>query len=128
MRRRSPREKVYLRNYPIDYLLYKRDKDFKYIHPNKLKTWLAFAKATRKAREKSFEDVIDSVIDEMKGKKFKVEERRVVELPKSEIVKLKIEAMRKGINPKWVDILARSIEEIEGEEVKKEVSRVYIPR
>lgn len=116
VRRRKPVETVYIRNYPKDYKLYKQTGDFKYIHPNKLMTWLAFAEAAREARGKSLEEVIANVVKRMKGKKFKEEERKLM-LPEDEIIKLKIQAMNKGIDPAWVDILCKKsdkkIEDIE---------------
>lgn len=119
VRRRSPRETVYLRDYPIDYKLYRETGDFSSIHPNKLRTWLEFAKAARESRGKSFEEVVENVKRKLKGKKFKKESRRVVYLSEEEIIKLKIDAMNKGIDPRWVDILAKPIRERKEEEGKE---------
>jgi len=122
VRRKKPVETVYIRDYPKDYKLYKQTGDFKYIHPNKLKTWIAFAEAAREARGKSLEDVIANVIKRMKGKKFKEEERKPILLSEKEIIKLKIQALNKGIDPTWVSILCRrkrKIEKIEDIEKKR---------
>lgn len=110
VRRRKPVEKVYIRNYPKDYKLYKLTGDFKYIHPNKLKTWIAFAKAAIEMRGRPLEDVIANVIKQMKGKKFKEEEKRKILLSEDEIVKLKIQAINKGVDPKWIDVLCEKRE------------------
>ncbi len=101
------RSKVYIRKEPEDYKKYQMTGDFSHIHPNKLKTWLAFAESAVKARDGALEDVVESVIENMSGKKFKKEERKVMELSKEEILNLKIQALNKGIPPEYVDILAK---------------------
>ena len=104
VKRKNPNEVVYPRRYPRDYEEYhNRGKDIGAIHPNKLKTWLKFAEAARKARGKSFEEMIYTIKKEMGGKRFK--ERRKILVSPEEMEELKIQALMRGIEPRWVDIL-----------------------
>lgn len=98
--------KPYVRDYPSDYEKYHKTKDFSAVHPNKLKTWLIFAKAAQKARGKSLEDVVYAVKQTMSGIKIKEKKQKVYNLSYEEILDLKYQAIRKGIDPRYVDILA----------------------
>ena len=102
VKRKKPNEIVYARRYPRDYKEY-HEGNLDSVHPNKLKTWLRFGKAAIKARDKTFEDVIETVIREMKGKKIAIREKRY--LPQEDIDELKFQAFLKGIDPGWVGIL-----------------------
>jgi len=107
VKRKAPMERVYLRDYPIDYELYRKTGDFRYIHPNKLRVWIRFAEAAVEKRGRKFEEVIENVKRKMSGIKVKKDEIRQIVLPQDEFIRLKIDAMNRGIDPKWVDILAK---------------------
>ena len=107
MKRKTPVERVYLRDYPIDYELYRKTGDFRYIHPNKLKVWIRFAEASVEKRGRKFEEVIENVKRKMSGIKVRKDETRQIVLPQDEFIRLKIDAVNRGIDPRWVDILAK---------------------
>jgi len=107
VKRKTPVERVYLRDYPIDYELYRKTGDFRYIHPNKLKVWIRFAEAAVEKRGRKFEEVIENVKCKMSGIKVRKDEISQIVLPQDEFIRLKIDAMNRGIDPRWVDILAK---------------------
>jgi len=103
--RRKPRLKIYLRRYPRDLKEYKETKDFGKIHLNKLKAWEKFSEAAIEKRGETLEDVVENVIRRLRGKKFKKDIDRRVRLDYKDILRLRIKAINKGTNPRWIDIL-----------------------
>jgi len=87
---------VYVRDYPKDYKTGE-------VHPNKLKTWLAFSEATTEMRGKKYEDIIENVIRKMAGKKFKAEIRPKKKVSWRDYFWLKVQAANKGVDPDLVD-------------------------
>lgn len=80
------------------------------VHPNKVKSWLAFSVASGKARGKSMEDVIQSVSDEMKGKAFKKDKPRV-QVTEEEYQDLLIQAINKRHSEKELNMLVEVVAE-----------------
>ena len=122
VKREKPEVTIYIRKYPKDYKEYHEREDFGSVHPNKLRTWLEFAKAAKAARGKKFEDVIYSVMKRMRGKKYTTYKPKYILMDDDEIRKLKVEAFMKGINPRWVDILTRPKKVREGK--KEEIFQI----
>jgi len=105
--RRRPKLTVYLRDYPEDYRKYHETNDFGFINPNKLQTWIVFAKESVSARGKSFEELIEGKL-QLRGIRIKSMPEpgpKKVALSEQEIIWLKIEAIKRGVPPSIVDKL-----------------------
>ena len=100
----SRKNKLYVREYPEDYKKFKETGDYSYIHPNKLKTWVEFSKSAIAARGKTIEDVVFSIIENMKDKHYKAPKGKIAVTVK-EYAELKMQAFNKGLNMKVIDDL-----------------------
>ena len=98
--------KVYVRRYPRDYVAWNASRDLSKVHPNKIKTWIAFGEVARKVRGKDYDTVIQTFIKELSGKRFK-EERKSIPVSYEDYLGLKLQAMERGISHRWIDILVR---------------------
>jgi len=96
---------VYIRKYPRDYKLWNKTKDPRYIHPNKLKTWLGLAEVGQKVRGADYDTVMLTFISELRGRKYKPEKPPSI-LPLKDFIGLKLQAVEKGLGEKVVDQLA----------------------
>lgn len=67
------------------------------VHENKVKSWLALSEASHNAAGKTMEEVIQAVIDEMKGVTFKSDKERT-EVSQEEYESLLIQCAKKGIS------------------------------
>ena len=113
--------KVYVRRYPKDYAAWNTNKDLSKVHPNKIKTWIAFGEVARKVRGKDYDTVIRTFIEELSGRKFK-EERRPTLVSYEDYLGLKLQAMERGISRRWIDILVRP--EAKKPEEKEKIERL----
>ncbi len=90
------------------------------VHPNKVRSWLALAEASISARGKTMEDVIQSVLDEMSGKKFKANKPKIQVTPR-EYSELMRQCMNKSVSRRVLDNLVEVVEPQEGAEVEEVV-------
>lgn len=96
---------VYIRRYPRDYKMWNKTRDPRYIHPNKLKTWVGLAEVARKARGGDYDTVMLTIISELRGRKYRPEKPPKI-IPLKEFIGLKVQAVEKGLGEEVVDQLA----------------------
>lgn len=98
-------DKVYIRRYPRDYNMWNKTRDPRYIHPNKLKTWVGLAKVAQKVRGKDYDTVMLTYISELRGRRYKPDKPPKI-IPLKDFVGLKAQAVEKGLSEEIVDQLA----------------------
>ncbi len=74
------------------------------VHPNKINTWAAFGEAASSAFGGTMEDVIQSVIDEMRGVAFKAD-KQPLPVTQEDYEGLMFQAAKKGISKAMLDAL-----------------------
>lgn len=74
------------------------------VAPNKIKSWLALAEASHDATGGTMEDVIENVINEMRGVTFKADKQKLP-VTQEEYEELLIQALKKGVPKSKVDAL-----------------------
>ena len=113
--------KKYVRRYPKDYKAWNTERDLSKVHPNKIKTWVAFGKVAQKVRGKPYEEVIETFKKELSGKRFKPP-RIPLTVPPEDYAGILLQAIERGISRRWIDILVRP--EAKKPEEKKKIKRL----
>lgn len=99
--------------------------NLKEVHPNKVKSWLALSEASHNAAGRTMEEVIQAVVDEMKGVTFKSGKERT-EVSQEEYDSLLIQCTKKGISGAKLDSMViikpkdKSIQQLVEEVLQKE--------
>lgn len=91
------------------------------VHPNKIRAWANFSRAAQKAYGGTMEDVIQSVIDELKGTTIKAPKPKV-KVSEQDYQDLLVQAINKGIsNPKkHLEMLVEIVEKEKTEDERLE--------
>lgn len=74
------------------------------VHPNKIRSWIALAEASHDAAGGTMEDIIQAVVDEMRGITFKADKQKLP-VTQEEYNGLLIQAANKGVSKNRVDSL-----------------------